>query len=169
VVSEGVRALLLDQTTDEGAWEEKRRNGGESFSTVTIPNGRKIDKMNQEEGGKTTMTKQMELGGTYYTPGPDSVLQRMGTARCKLPALKSWPSARRDAANAVSVRRLMRGVNPHRTPAILRPPCDHPIIKKWPFSTDPRTDDRNQTGRPAGQDKSWIPAHSRRKTDRRMA
>jgi pyridoxine 4-dehydrogenase len=122
---------------------------------------RKIDKMNQQKG-KNTMTKQMELGGTFTLPGTAFSLHRMGYGAMQLSGPEVFgPPRDVDAAIAVLREASAAGVNHVDTSDYYGPHVTNQIIKKALHPYPAGLVIVTKLGARRGQDKSWIPAHSR--------
>jgi len=109
------------------------------------------------------MTKQTKLGGTITLPGTSISLYRMGFGAMQLAGPKVWgPPRDVDAAINVLREAVAAGVNHIDTSDYYGPHVTNQIIKKalhpYPQSLVIVT----KLGARRGEDKSWIPALSRK-------
>jgi pyridoxine 4-dehydrogenase len=126
-----------------------------------MPNARKIGKMNPQKG-KNTMTKQMELGGTFTLPGTGFSPHRMGYGAMQLSGPEIFgPPRDVDAAIAVLREAIAAGVNHIDTSDYYGPHVTNQIIKKALHPYPAGLVIVTKLGARRGQDKSWIPAQSR--------
>jgi len=117
--------------------------------------------MNQEKG-KNTMTKQMELGGTFTLPCTGFSLHRMGYGAMQLSGPEIFgPPRDVDAAIAVLREASGAGVNHIDTSDYYGPHVTNQIIKKALHPYPAGLVIVTKLGARRGQDKSWIPARSR--------
>ena len=109
------------------------------------------------------MTKQMNLGGTFTLPGTPINLHRIGYGAMQLAGPGVWgPPRDPDAAIAVLQQATAAGVDHIDTSDYYGPHVTNQIIKK---ALHPYPDDLvivTKLGARRGEDKSWIPAHSRK-------
>ena len=110
----------------------------------------------------TTMTKQMDLGGSFTLPGTSMTLNRMGYGAMQLAGPGVWGPPR-DADGAIAVLReaVAVGVNHIDTSDYYGPHVTNQIIKQ---ALHPYPDDLvivTKVGARRGEDKSWLHALSR--------
>jgi aryl-alcohol dehydrogenase-like predicted oxidoreductase len=126
-----------------------------------MPTLKEIYKNGFEEG-KNTMTKQMELGGTFTLPGTVFSLHRMGYGAMQLAGPEVFgPPSDGDAAIAVLREAIAAGVNHIDTSDYYGPHVTNQIIKKALHPYPAGLVIVTKLGARRGQDKSWIPALSR--------
>jgi len=126
-----------------------------------MPKARKIDKMNQQKG-KNTMTKQMELGGTFTLPGTVFSLNRMGYGAMQLAGPGVWgPPRDVDAAVAVLREAIGSGVNHIDTSDFYGPHVTNDIIKRALHPYPAGLVIVTKVGARRGEEKSWLHALSR--------
>jgi len=117
--------------------------------------------MNPQKG-KNTMTKQMELGGTFTLPGTGFSPHRMGYGAMQLSGPEIFgPPRDVDAAIAVLREAIAAGVNHIDTSDYYGPHVTNQIIKKALHPYPAGLVIVTKLGARRGQDKSWIPAQSR--------
>jgi pyridoxine 4-dehydrogenase len=109
------------------------------------------------------MTKQTELGGAFTLPGTSISLYRMGYGAMQLAGPEVWGPPR-DVNAAIAVLRevIAAGVNHIDTSDYYGPHITNQIIKK---ALHPYPDSLvivTKLGARRGEDKSWIPALSRK-------
>jgi pyridoxine 4-dehydrogenase len=110
----------------------------------------------------TTMTKQIELGGSFTFPGTSMSVNRMGYGAMQLAGPEVWGPPR-DVEAAVGVLReaVAAGVNHIDTSDFYGPHVTNQIIKR---ALHPYPDGLvivTKVGARRGEDKSWIHARSR--------
>lgn len=109
------------------------------------------------------MTKQINLGGTFTLPGTPINLHRMGYGAMQLAGPGVWgPPRDPNAAIAVLREAITAGVNHIDTSDYYGPHVTNQIIKK---ALHPYPDNLvivTKLGARRGDDKSWLPAHSRK-------
>ena len=109
------------------------------------------------------MTRQTKLGGTFTLPGAATSLYRMGYGAMQLAGPEVWGAPRDvDAAIAVLRAAIAAGVNHIDTSDYYGPHVTNQIIKK---ALHPYPQDLvivTKLGARRGEDKSWIPALSRK-------
>ena len=109
------------------------------------------------------MTKQIKLGGTFTLPGTSTSFYRMGYGAMQLSGPEIWGPPR-DVNEAVAVLReaIAAGVNHIDTSDYYGPHVTNQIINKalHPYPADLVL--VTKVGARRGDDKSWIPALSRR-------
>src|ERR1700730_3938909 len=124
-----------------------------------------VRKKNQKSGsrkGRTTMTKQAKLGGSFTLPGTPIKLVRMGYGAMQLAGPEIWgPPRDVDAAIAVLREAVASGVNHIDTSDYYGPHVTNQIIKKalHPYPADLVI--VTKLGARRGEDKSWLHALSR--------
>ena len=117
--------------------------------------------MNQQKG-KNTMTKQMELGGTFTLPGTVFSLNRMGYGAMQLAGPGVWgPPRDVDAAVAVLREAIASGVNHIDTSDFYGPHVTNDIIKRALHPYPAGLVIVTKVGARRGEDKSWLHALSR--------
>jgi pyridoxine 4-dehydrogenase len=123
-------------------------------------------KENQENGsaeGKNKMKKQTKLGGTFTLPGTASRLYRMGYGAMQLAGPEVWgPPRNVDAAVAVLREAIAAGVNHIDTSDYYGPHVTNQIIKQALHPYPQGLVIVTKLGARRGEDKSWIPALSRK-------
>jgi aryl-alcohol dehydrogenase-like predicted oxidoreductase len=123
---------------------------------------REEDRENESAEGKNTMTKQMELGGTFTLPGTGFSLHRMGYGAMQLSGPEIFgPPRDVDAAIAVLREAIAAGVNHIDTSDYYGPHVTNQIIKKAVHPYPAGLVIVTKLGARRGEDKSWIPARSR--------
>jgi len=109
------------------------------------------------------MTKQMKLGGLFTLPGASAGVHRMGYGAMQLAGREVWgPPRDVDAAIAVLREAIAAGVNHIDTSDYYGPHVTNQIIKR---ALHPYPDGLvivTKLGARRGEDKSWIPALSRK-------
>src|ERR1700730_14388438 len=125
-----------------------------------------VRKKNQKSGsrkGRNTMTKQTKLGGSFTLPGTTIKLVRMGYGAMQLAGPEIWgPPRDVDAAIALLREAVDVSVNHIDTSDYYGPHITNQIIKK---ALHPYRDGLlivTKLGARRGEDKSWIPALSRK-------
>jgi pyridoxine 4-dehydrogenase len=109
------------------------------------------------------MTKQTKLGGTFTLPGTSISLYRMGYGAMQLAGPEVWgPPRDVDAAIAVLREAVAAGVNHIDTSDYYGPHVTNQIIKKALHPYPQGLVIVTKLGARRGEDKSWIPALSRR-------
>ena len=109
------------------------------------------------------MTKQTDLGGTFKLPGTPFSLNRMGYGAMQLAGPEVWgPPRDVDAAIAVLREAIGAGVNHIDTSDYYGPHVTNQIIKKALHPYPAGLVIVTKLGARRGQDKSWIPARSRK-------
>ena len=117
--------------------------------------------MNQQKG-KNTMTKQMELGGTFTLPGTVFSLNRMGYGAMQLAGPGVWgPPRDVDAAVAVLREAIASGVNHIDTSDFYGPHVTNDIIKRALHPYPAGLVIVTKVGARRGEEKSWLHALSR--------
>ncbi len=117
--------------------------------------------MNQQKG-KNTMTKQMELGGTFTLPGTVFSLNRMGYGAMQLAGPGVWgPPRDVDAAVAVLREAIGSGVNHIDTSDFYGPHVTNDIIKRALHPYPAGLVIVTKVGARRGEEKSWLHALSR--------
>src|SRR6202008_1031334 len=112
---------------------------------------------------KTTMTRQTKLGGTFTLPGTATSLYRMGYGAMQLAGPEVWGAPRDvDAAIAVLRAAITAGVNHIDTSDYYGPHVTNQIIKKALHPYPQGLVIVTKLGARRGEDKSWIPALSRK-------
>jgi pyridoxine 4-dehydrogenase len=110
----------------------------------------------------TTMTKQIELGGSFTFPGTSMSVNRMGYGAMQLAGPEVWgPPRDVEAAVAVLREAVAAGVNHIDTSDFYGPHVTNQIIKR---ALHPYPDGLvivTKVGARRGEDKSWIHARSR--------
>ena len=110
----------------------------------------------------TTMTKQMELGGTFTLPGTAMTLNRMGYGAMQLAGPEVWgPPRNVDAAIAVLREAVAAGVNHIDTSDYYGPHVTNQIIKRALHPYPENLVIVTKVGARRGEDKSWLHALSR--------
>jgi pyridoxine 4-dehydrogenase len=124
---------------------------------------KKITKTDPRMGGKTQMTKQTKLGGTFTLPGTSISLYRMGFGTMQLAGPEVWgPPRDVDAAIDVLREAVGAGVNHIDTSDYYGPHVTNQIIKKALHPYPQGLVIVTKLGARRGEDKSWIPALSRK-------
>jgi len=109
------------------------------------------------------MTKQTKLGGTFTLPGTSISLSRMGYGAMQLAGPEVWgPPRDVDAAIAVLREAVAAGVNHIDTSDYYGPHVTNQIIKKVLHPYPQGLVIVTKLGARRGEDKSWIPALSRK-------
>jgi pyridoxine 4-dehydrogenase len=109
------------------------------------------------------MTKQAKLGGTFTLPGTSISLYRMGYGAMQLAGPEVWgPPRDVDAAIAVLRVAVAAGVNHIDTSDYYGPHVTNQIIKKALHPYPQGLVIVTKLGARRGEDKSWIPALSRK-------
>jgi aryl-alcohol dehydrogenase-like predicted oxidoreductase len=109
------------------------------------------------------MTKQTKLGGSFAIPGTATGLYRMGYGAMQLAGPEVWgPPRDVDAAIAVLREAIGAGVNHIDTSDYYGPHVTNQIIKKALHPYPAGLVIVTKLGARRGQDKSWIPARSRK-------
>jgi len=109
------------------------------------------------------MTKQTKLGGTFTLPGTPISLYRMGYGAMQLAGPEVWgPPQDVNAAIAVLREVIAAGVNHIDTSDYYGPHVTNQIIKKALHPYPAGLVIVTKLGARRGQDKSWIPALSRK-------
>jgi pyridoxine 4-dehydrogenase len=110
----------------------------------------------------TTITKSIELGGSFTFPGTAMTVNRMGYGAMQLAGPQVWgPPRDVDGAIAVLREAVAAGVNHIDTSDFYGPHVTNQIIKR---AIHPYPDDLvivTKVGARRGEDKSWIHARSR--------
>jgi pyridoxine 4-dehydrogenase len=108
------------------------------------------------------MTKETKLGGTFRFPGASTNVYRMGYGAMQLSGPEIFgPPRDVDAAIAVLREASAAGVNHIDTSDYYGPHVTNQIIKKALHPYPAGLVIVTKLGARRGQDKSWIPAHSR--------
>jgi len=109
------------------------------------------------------MMKQTKLGGTFTLPGTTNSLHRMGYGAMQLAGPGVWgPPRDIDAAIAVLQEAVAAGVNHIDTSDYYGPHVTNQIIKKAIHPYPAGLTIVTKLGARRGEDKSWIPALSRK-------
>jgi len=109
------------------------------------------------------MTKQTKLGGTFTLLGTATSLYRMGYGAMQLAGPEVWgPPRDVDAAIAVLREAVAAGLNHIDTSDYYGPHVTNQIIKKALHPYSDRLVIVTKLGACRGEDKSWIPALSRK-------
>jgi pyridoxine 4-dehydrogenase len=109
------------------------------------------------------MTKQTKLGGTFTLPGTSISVYRMGYGAMQLAGPEVWgPPRDVDAAIAVLREAVAAGVNHIDTSDYYGPHVTNQIIKKALHPYPQGLVIVTKLGARRGEDKSWIPALSRK-------
>jgi len=109
------------------------------------------------------MTKQTKLGGTFTLPGTSISLHRMGYGAMQLAGPHVWgPPRDVDAAIAVLREAIAAGVNHLDTSDYYGPHVTNQIIKQALHPYPNGLVIVTKVGARRGQDKSWLPARSRK-------
>jgi len=109
------------------------------------------------------MTRQTKLGGTFTLPGAATSLYRMGYGAMQLAGPEVWGAPRDvDAAIAVLRAAIAAGVNHIDTSDYYGPHVTNQIIKKALHPYPQGLVIVTKLGARRGEDKSWIPALSRK-------
>ena len=109
------------------------------------------------------MTRQTKLGGTFTLPGTATSLYRMGYGAMQLAGPEVWGAPRDvDAAIAVLRAAIAAGVNHIDTSDYYGPHVTNQIIKKALHPYPQGLVIVTKLGARRGEDKSWIPALSRK-------
>src|ERR1700747_1316166 len=108
------------------------------------------------------MAKETKLGGTFRFPGTSTSVYRMGYGGMQLAGPGVWgPPRDVDAAIAVLRDAIASGVNHIDTSDYYGPHVTNQIIKKALHPYPAGLVIVTKLGARRGEDKSWIPAHSR--------
>jgi aryl-alcohol dehydrogenase-like predicted oxidoreductase len=114
-------------------------------------------------GGKDTMTKSTRLGSTFTLSGTSTSLYRMGYGAMQLAGPEVWgPPRDVDGAIAVLQEAIAAGVNHIDTSDYYGPHVTNQIIKKALHPYPAGLIIVTKLGCRRGDDKSWIPALSRK-------
>ena len=109
------------------------------------------------------MMKQTKLGGTFTLPGTTNSLHRMGYGAMQLAGPGVWgPPRDIDTAIAVLQEAIAAGVNHIDTSDYYGPHVTNQIIKKAIHPYPAGLTIVTKVGARRGEDKSWIPALSRK-------
>src|SRR6516225_6496748 len=109
------------------------------------------------------MTEQTKLGGTFTLSGTSTSLYRMGYGAMQLAGPEVWgPPRDVDAAIAVLQEVIAAGVNHIDTSDFYGPHVTNQIIKKALHPYPAGLTIVTKLGARRGEDKSWIPALSRK-------
>src|SRR3984957_4813002 len=123
----------------------------------------KKNKLSGSRQGRSAMTKQTKLGGNFTLPGTPIKLVRMGYGAMQLAGPEIWgPPRDVDAAIAVLRDAIASGVNHIDTSDYYGPHVTNQIIKKALHPYPKGLVIATNLGARRGEDKSWIPALSRR-------
>jgi pyridoxine 4-dehydrogenase len=115
-----------------------------------------------QTGGKTPMTKDTKLGGTFRFPGNSTNVYRMGYGAMQLAGPEVWgPPRDVDAAVAVLREAIASGVNHIDTSDFYGPHVTNQIIKKALHPYPAGLVIVSKVGARRGEDKSWLHALSR--------
>jgi pyridoxine 4-dehydrogenase len=114
-------------------------------------------------GGKDKMTKSTKLGGTFTLHRSSTSLYRMGYGAMQLAGPEVWgPPRETDGAIAVLREAIAAGVNHIDTSDYYGPHVTNQIIKKALHPYPAGLFIVTKVGSRRGDDKSWIPALSRK-------
>src|SRR5262249_12507397 len=141
----------------------KRRTRRRVVLAVTYVARKENHQKGSADRRKDTMTKQTKLGGTFTLPGTATTLNRVGYGAMQLAGPEVWgPPRDVDAAIAGLREAIAAGVNHIDTSDYYGPHVTNQIIKKALHPYPAGLVIVTKVGARRGEDKSWIPALSRK-------